>query len=132
LYQSGGVAIPTKIPLSFTASASGTITINNTGSTPFYADFEIKGIAQNPRVELITTGEYFYIDNSLGASDTVFIVQDSDGESVLLNNSINYIPYLKGRVFKIPLGFSTIRFSASAYDSSALLTVNFAPRGIRL
>lgn len=128
LTQDAGAAIPTPIPMSLSAGTGGSVTVVNNGDVASYAEFEIQGVVNNPTVQNVTTDEQFQIGASLSSSDIVYVNKTTRGLSVSLNNSTNYYEFFNGTFFKLAPGNNVIKFSASNYDASALLTIRFSQR----
>lgn len=125
LSSGGGFTIPFALPLSWTASTPDTLTIDNTGDYADYAKFTISGPVLNPKVISLTTGESFQFDVELFAGETIELYYDTTGFWVYKNGTILYYSEFKGTFFKFPVGTNTIKFGASRYDATALLTAEF-------
>lgn len=105
--------------------------INNGGSVPSYASLTITGNINNPSVRSGTTGDQFTVNTSLVTGDKLVIQRDNNGINVT-KNGINYIQYFTGSFINISQGNNAIYFSASNYDSSANLNVQFSNSYISL
>jgi hypothetical protein len=125
LAESGGFAIPTIIPISWTGGGSDTFVIDNAGDVEAYPSFRISGPVSNPTVINQTTGQSFQIAASLLSGEYVDIYRDSQGQWVVKSGGATWFQYLSGNLFKIEPGNNTIKFTASAYESEALLTAEF-------
>lgn len=82
----GGVAMPLVFPLTFSTTTATELFVTNSGNAKTPPTFTIRGPVAAPIIDNDTTGESFYINYTLGASDT--IVVDMGARTVTLNGAL--------------------------------------------
>lgn len=82
----GGVAMPLTFPLTFSTTTATELFVTNAGNAKTPPTFTIKGPVAAPIIDNDTTGESFYINYTLGASDT--IVVDMGARTLTLNGAL--------------------------------------------
>lgn len=128
-----GVEIPTEVPFSFGSSNNNTLTINNTGDINYldddgvFIEAYIYGNVVDPYVINSTTGEFFWIDNTIPSGHYVHIYYDG-GLYVKYDDSVDWYRYFKGDIFSLASGSNNIVFTASTYSAEASLLVNWINR----
>lgn len=126
LNSGGGFDIPTEIPISWTAGTTDEVNITNGGDYEDYSEIIIMGPVLNPIVQNLTTGESFnFAGVELFAGESIRLYFDATGFWVYKNDTVPFYQYFRGKFFKLAKGINTIKFGASRYDVSALLTINF-------
>jgi phage-related protein len=87
----GGVTYPVIYPVSYAASAGGTVTINNAGTSNTFPTVTFNGPLTAPFINNMTTGETFQINRTLIAGET--LVVDMQSKTMLLNGTTNALQY---------------------------------------
>lgn len=123
--QTGGTALPTALPLSFSA-VSGTppLTLDNQGTESAYPTFLVYGAGTTFTVQNQTTGESFVLSLSLNAGE--YITVDVENRTVVQSNGQNQYGSFSGDFFDLEPGENIIYFNAtSGTDANTLLSVSF-------
>lgn len=82
----GGVAMPMTFPLTFSTTTATELFVTNSGNAKTPPVFTIKGPVAAPIIDNDTTGESFYINYTLGSSDTVIV--DMGARTLTLNGAL--------------------------------------------
>ena len=120
----GGTAIPTIVPISFT-STGGTppLTVTNNGTVNASPIFTILGPGTDFIVQNQTTGELFNIGLTLLAGETIVI---NIQERTIIKGSTNQYGDFSGDFWELAPGDNEIFFNATTGSTVAtLLTVNY-------
>lgn len=80
-----GLAFPVTFPVTFGSSMGGYLSISNAGNYPTAPVFVINGPVTNPSVFNSATGQFFRLNLSLGATDSLVI--DMGAKTVVLNGT---------------------------------------------
>lgn len=121
----GGLTVPVALPISLTSSITGgAFTLINDGSISTRPVFTVEGPAVNPIIVCThpdgSTDQLTY-SATLVLGDELVI--DTDAHTVMLNGPVSRRRYLSGSWPEIgPASSLAVQWSATAYDSSALLT----------
>ncbi|MET9467795.1 hypothetical protein ABZY44_23930 [Streptomyces sp. NPDC006544] len=122
----GGVTLPLTMPLTITAgTSSGQISLSNAGSMSTRPTFTIDGPVADPVIVVQypdSTVVQLAFSDTLGAGDQLVI--DTAARSVVLNGSVSRRGYLSVARWPVipPTSTVTVQWTASSYDSAALLT----------
>jgi len=125
-----GTAIPTVIPLSLAYLIGGTEDITISGSGYFYPTITINGPVENPIIKNYTTGKELQVEEVLTGNDHLAI--DMKNQTVVLNNSLNYLDFTDGDFWRLAPGVNKVGLSSVTYDvnASAVITWRNAYLGV--
>lgn len=124
----GGVAFPLVFPLIFTAGTGGVGLLNNTGNMATWPIIYLRGALTNPRVYCVETGGLVQLAyTTLNTSDVIVI--DMANHTVMLNGSINLLPYVStdSKWFSVAPGLNTYRFTTSSAGDPGTMEVTAYP-----
>lgn len=115
-----------------TPTSTGVIALLNEGTSPTWPIFTIAAGAQplvNPAITSQATGRTLYYNGTLQPGDTLVIVTNPFGRSVLLDGSGDRRPLLtRAEWFPVPKqSTAAVTFSASVYSPTATLTASWSP-----
>lgn len=112
--------------LVFGPTSGGALLCNNQGNYPTWPTFTLTGPLTNPRVTLQSTGEFFALNTTLSASDSIVI--DMKAGTVYLNGTTTrYNTMVTGSSwFTLPVGASSVQVSStSASYEDGLFAVDY-------
>lgn len=121
-----GSTFPAVFPVSYAPTSGGALLTNNAGNYPTWPTFTLTGPLTNPTVTLQSTGEFFSLNTTLTASDTIVI--DMKAGTVILNGSTTrYNTVVTGSSwFYLPVGAGTVKVSStSASYEAGLFTIDY-------
>lgn len=117
----GGLSLPISLPLSIGATTtSGLISVTNAGDMPTRPTLTITGPCP-PCSITHSSGRRLSIPDAVPAGRS--LVLDVDSRTAVLDGTASRV--VTGTWFDLDPGVNTIQFSATTYDSSALLSVSF-------
>lgn len=112
--------------LVFGPTSGGALLTNNVGNYPTWPTFTLTGPLTNPKVTLQSTGEFFALNTTLSASDTIVI--DMKAGTVILNGSTTrYNTMVTGSSwFTLPVGAGSVQVSStSASYEDGLFAIDY-------
>jgi phage-related protein len=125
---SGGIGIPTVVPISFGAAGGGTATVTNDGNAETCPTIKLNGPLTNPTITSVTKGEAFKYDDAIAAGDYVLIntrtqtVLDQDGNSVIGTADPSIRDF-----WCLEPGANTVRFEhEGAYNAAATAVISWS------
>lgn len=126
LTGSGGDTFADIFPDTFDATAGGTAAVDNTGTRPTPAVFRLYGMAEDPQIVLVETGERIVLSGTINAGDYLQI--DVAARTVKLNGTSSaqgMVSSANTTWFELPRGTSTLRTLALSNDAGAHLEVDY-------
>jgi phage-related protein len=120
----GGTALPTELPLSFSSSGgTPSLTINNAGNAPAAATFTITGPGTDFIVQNQTTGQSFNINLTLLTGETVVV---NTQDRTVIKGTTNQYGSFSGDFWELAPGDNEIFFNASSgTDDNTLLQIDY-------
>jgi hypothetical protein len=121
-----GLTFDVSFDATFGASSGGVMSLTNAGNTPAHAVFTIQGPCVNPSLLLSNTGEWFGLNITLTAADT--LVVDMGNATVILNGTASRFNAVRtgSTWFGLPSGASSIQVaSQDAGVTSAVFTARY-------
>jgi hypothetical protein len=117
-----GLGFNVSFNASFGASSGGSMSVTNSGNYPTAPVFTITGPCTNPSITLTSTGQFFGLNLSLGASDSLVI--DMGARTVYLDSTGERFNAITtgSSWFTIPVGTWSIGVASS---DSAAVTATF-------
>jgi hypothetical protein len=115
----GGLSLPLSLPLTINATTtSGVLSVTNAGNMPTRPTFTIAGPVSAASITHRSSGKTLRIPDGVPSGRTLTI--DTDRRLALLDGTAPRV--VTGSWFEYEPGTNEVAFSASAYNSSALLT----------
>lgn len=113
IFEGGGMAIPTEIPLDMSAGGTVETIINNAGDTGAFPTITLYGPIEDPTISNQTTGDSFALDYTLTTGDE-FITVDVERRTVLYfadstSSGVNIRQYFSGDWFELAAGNNSIK-----------------------
>lgn len=120
---SGGLKFPMTLPIKFTPSGGGTVTVINRGKRTTPPVFRVYGMSVNPAIVNVGTGEQITFAGTIAGGDSLYV--DVANRSCRLNDRVNGAP-ANGLIdsanttwFALPKGTSNLQMVAGTFDGSA-------------
>ncbi len=116
----GGMTFPRTFPITFAASAGGTVAVSNEGNRPTPAMFRLYGGVTVAQILLVGTAKKIAISGTIAPGDYLEI--DAQARTMMLNGTSSALHYLDPAAttwFELPVGTSTIQAFAFAFDAVA-------------
>lgn len=122
---SGGVTIPTAIPISFGSGEGGEYTITNNGTVKTYPTIRLHGSLTNPTIKNVTTDDTFQYDATIANGD--YIDVDMQNMTVIDQNGNDKLSSVDADLrdfWGLDAGANTIQFThESTYNGNARAVV---------
>lgn len=119
----GGFTIPLTIPVTFTSSSGGDVTVTNSGDFYAYPKMRVYGPITNPQVINNTSGERLAFVGSIASGDYWEI--DLFNKTVKLNGitAIRALEISESTWFRFGFGNTNMQLSGSGYDAVTKLRI---------
>ena len=119
----GGFAVPLTLPVTFTASSGGTVTVTNSGDFYAYPKMRVYGPIINPSVINQTTGERLQFAGSIAAGDYWEI--DLFNKTVRLNGStsIRASTVSQSTWFRLGFGNTIMQLAGAGFSGTTKLRI---------
>jgi phage-related protein len=128
LADSGGLPIKdgTPLPAPLGYNAQNYKVINNTGDVANYAKMTIYGSVTNPAVKVVNSAGTFDFSfaSTLNSSERI-VIEVINNDLYVTKGGVNWLQYMTGDYPILQTGGNTIQYTASIYDSTTYLEVEF-------
>lgn len=124
---SGGLTIPTAIPISFGSGIGGSATATNSGNAPTHPTIRLKGPLTNPTIANVTTDKRFKYESTIANGRYIDI--DMQNRTVVDDNGSNVLPNASASIrdfWELAPGDNEITFvHEGTYNAVALATLTW-------
>lgn len=127
--SSGGLTVPFTVPFSIDATLiSGQVNLNNPGNETGPVILRVDGPCHGPSITHVASGLTLVFSASLVLGAGEWLTIDTEARTVMANDQSSRSGYITSRGwFGFVPGDNTFAFTATSFDSDALLTISATP-----